>query len=739
MSNLDRVNTEGHNIRFRPDVEWVSYENGTRWVARDPISGFFYYFNEIEHSAAKLLDGEWSPTEITARLQKSFPNKSVSIQWLQFLISRLNRSYLLLPDSLQLYQGNQFDSRQNLTGILRQMVISPLSIRIPIWKPTGFSLPFRCLAKIVFHPITASLLLVSLWICGFLVLGSVLADPGRLIFDVRRMQGDRLLLIVVLYLLIKSLHELGHVLACARWGADCKEIGVLLLFFTPCLYCDTTDCWKLPSKWQRSAVAAAGIYVELIISCVAAAVWLSTRDGLEHTLAASTMLMCSLGTILVNGNPCFKYDGYFVMSDLWGVPNLAQQGSSALWQVFVYLLGGRRPNPAEFDRSVLALACFSIVSSIYRILVLFLLVMLVWIAFVPLGLGLFAIFVLATISAGIIVVSIKSLVSLFAEFFTPHPIKIMRFFIFVAVLALGVFFAATLPIPNYIRARGLLDFDEKSPLYAPQSATIRSVKNLDEQFDKGDAVLELDCPEKESELRSVENEIAILRTKCDLLRKNVINDSSAAYELPSQLEILRELMSKRELLIPELESLVLRAPADGFFVPSSLVTRPSIVSPIDLRLAKHPTHPSNLGCLVERGALLGWTTLKRKIVFQTLVSETDIKSIRIGMKAECVLDSNVSNSVRCIVQRISPDSIVELPQELVGDPMLVSLRNEKGLLQPEIPHYQVTLVAEQNVSTKIKGAVSTTFFQLESRTAFESLVRYVRKTIVPARRAGQSK
>ena len=736
MSNFDRVKPKGHNIRFRPDVEWVSYENGTRWVARDPISGFFYYFNEIEHSAAKLLNGEWSSHEIAARLQKRFPDKLVSRQWLQLLVSRLSRSYLLLPQNLQIYEANPFDSRQNLAGLLRQVLISPLSIRIPIWKPSGFSLPFRYLAKIVFHPITASLLFVALWICGFLVLGSVLADPGRLIFDVRRMQGDRLLFIVVLYLLIKSLHELGHVLACTRWGADCKEIGVLLLFFTPCLYCDTTDCWKLPSKWQRSAVAAAGIYVELLISCVAAAVWLSTRDGLEHTLAASTMLMCSLGTILVNGNPCFKYDGYFIMSDLWGVPNLAQQGSSALWQIFVYLLGGRKPNPADFDRSVLALACFSIVSSIYRIIVLLLLVMLVWIAFVPLGLGLFAIFVLATISAGIIVVSIKSLVSLYAEFFTPHPIKIMRFFIFVAVLAMGVFFATTLPIPNYVRARGLLDFDDKSPLYAPQTAAIRLVKKLDESFGKGEAILELDCPEKESERRSVENEIAILRAKCELLRKNVVNDSSAAYELPSQLEILRELVSKRELLIPELESLVLRAPADGFFVPSSLVTRPSIVSPIDLRLAKHPMHPSNLGCLVERGALLGWTTPKRKIVFQTLVSETDIKSIRIGMKAECILDSNVSHSVRCNVQRVSPDPIIELPQELMGDPMLISLRNEKGLLQPEIPHYQVTLVAEQNVSTKIKGAVSTAFFQLESRTTVESLVRYIQKTIIPARRGG---
>ncbi len=729
MSMSNAMNADIRHLRFRPDIEWVSYENGKRWVARDPISGVFYYFSDVEHRAAKLLSGKWSSTEIAARLQKNFPNKPVSIQWLQILISRLSNSHLLLPQNLQQYESNQFVSGRNQVGLWKQVLISPLSIRMSIWKPSGFSPPFFLLAKLVFHPITATVLFVSILTCGFMVLGSVLADPGQLIYDVRRMQGDRLPLILVLFLLIKSLHELGHVLACARWGADCKEIGVLFLFFTPCLYCDTTDCWKLPSKWQRAAVAGAGIYIELMIACFAAAVWLSTRDGLEHTLAASTMLMCSLGTILINGNPCFKYDGYFALSDLWGVPNLAQQGSTALWQSFINVLGGRKPNPADFDRNVFALASFSIVSSLYRMLVLVLLALLVWIALVPLGLGLFAVFVLASISVGLIVSSARSATSLYAEFFTSQPIKIMRFLILVATLLLGSYLAVTLPIPNYVRARGVLDFDNKSPIYATQTAAIRSVKNLDSYFVNGGIVLEMDCPEKESELRDLNNEISLLTAKCAILKKNAINDSSSAYELPSQLEILRELESKRELLIPEIESLVLRAPTDGYFIPSPIVLRPSIVSPIDLRLAKHPTHSSNLGCLVERGTLLGWFTPKQEIIFRAFVSESSIKEMRTGMKAECILDSDVVRSVRCKVERIAPDPVLELPQELVGDPMLVSLRNEKGLLQPETPHYQVTLEAQGNVKTKIKGAVASVFFQLESKTALERFVRYLRMTI----------
>ncbi len=67
------------------------------------------------------------------------------------------------------------------------------------------------------------------------------------------------------------------------------------------------------------------MYVELIIASLAAMVWLITQDGLLHSLAANVMLLCSLGTLLINGNPFLRYDGYYILSDLWGVPNLGDR------------------------------------------------------------------------------------------------------------------------------------------------------------------------------------------------------------------------------------------------------------------------------------------------------------------------------------------------------------------------------------------------------------------------------
>ena len=155
------------------------------------------------------------------------------------------------------------------------------------------------------------------------------------------MLGDRWWYLAACYVVAKSLHELGHGLACVRYRAYCRELGVMFLCLAPCLYCDTTDAWKLSSKWERAAIAAAGMWVEWILATLAAGVWLITQAGTLHYVAASMMLVCSLGTLLVNSNPLLKYDGYYLLSDLWGVPNLSELGSDALRGLLISALSGR--------------------------------------------------------------------------------------------------------------------------------------------------------------------------------------------------------------------------------------------------------------------------------------------------------------------------------------------------------------------------------------------------------------
>ena len=129
---------------------------------------------------------------------------------------------------------------------------------------------------------------------------------------------------------VKVLHELGHALACKHFGGEVPEMGVLLLVFVPCLYCDVTDAWRFPSKWQRILVSAAGMLVELVIASVATIVWWYAQPGLVQLVALDVMIICTVNTLAVNGNPLLRYDGYYILSDLVESPNLWQRSRDAL-------------------------------------------------------------------------------------------------------------------------------------------------------------------------------------------------------------------------------------------------------------------------------------------------------------------------------------------------------------------------------------------------------------------------
>lgn len=86
------------------------------------------------------------------------------------------------------------------------------------------------------------------------------------------------------------IHEFGHGLSCVHYGGECHEMGVMLLVFSPCLYCDVTDSWMMKNKWHRIIIGAAGMYIEVILSAVAIYVWWLTKPGMLHHLAAQYLL-----------------------------------------------------------------------------------------------------------------------------------------------------------------------------------------------------------------------------------------------------------------------------------------------------------------------------------------------------------------------------------------------------------------------------------------------------------------
>ena len=128
---------------------------------------------------------------------------------------------------------------------------------------------------------------------------------------------------LLVFIGVKIIHELGHAVASMTYGANCKQIGVMLLFFMPTLYCDVSAAWRLESRTQRIVISAAGVYVELMIGLLAAICWALSSPGIVNMVSFQLMALCGIGTVLINGNPLMRYDGYYILSDLLDRPNLS--------------------------------------------------------------------------------------------------------------------------------------------------------------------------------------------------------------------------------------------------------------------------------------------------------------------------------------------------------------------------------------------------------------------------------
>ena len=112
-----------------------------------------------------------------------------------------------------------------------------------------------------------------------------------------------ILWLAVVIAVTKVIHELAHGITCRHFGGRCHELGVMFLVFMPCLYCNVSDAWVLPSKWQRAAVGFAGMYAEIGLASLATFGWWFTHPGTLNSILLDTMVVCSVGTLLINGNP----------------------------------------------------------------------------------------------------------------------------------------------------------------------------------------------------------------------------------------------------------------------------------------------------------------------------------------------------------------------------------------------------------------------------------------------------
>ena len=144
----------------------------------------------------------------------------------------------------------------------------------------------------------------------------VLADPVDL------------LLVAALSVASAVFHECGHAAGCRYGGARPGRIGVGIYLVWPSFFTDVTDSYRL-SRAGRLRTDLGGVYFNLIFMLVLAGCYAATgAQVLLLTIAVTHVEM--LEQLL----PFARFDGYFILSDLIGVPDLFARIAPVLGTAF---------------------------------------------------------------------------------------------------------------------------------------------------------------------------------------------------------------------------------------------------------------------------------------------------------------------------------------------------------------------------------------------------------------------
>jgi putative peptide zinc metalloprotease protein len=352
-------------------VQTQSEAGHTVHVVKDPLRSRYFRFTPEEYTLLSGLDGQATREDLHRRFAAQHAPQIVPADKLERLLTLAYRQGLLVSQGAG--QGSVLLRRARAARARKwwQGWSHILAWRLPGVAPQPLLLALLPWCGVLFCR-TAVVAWIGLLIITLGLLGTEAERLAAEWPDSATFFGPgNWLWLGGSLAMLKVLHELAHGLACQKLGGHCREMGIMLFCFTPCLYCDVSDASMIPQRWHRAAIAAAGMYSDLALAAVASWVWWSSEPGLVRQLALNVMFVGSVGTLLFNLNPLVRCDGYYILSDLLSLPNLHARASHANRRFWSRLLVGQRrgsPQRSRSDHPGLLLYAWS--SQIYRTILL---------------------------------------------------------------------------------------------------------------------------------------------------------------------------------------------------------------------------------------------------------------------------------------------------------------------------------------------------------------------------------
>lgn len=332
--------------RLRSDLRWSRREvRGEEiWFVNDPLRRTYFRFSPAVAYILRQLETADSRQTLSGLFEKEF-GEALPADDLDAILSQASEAGLLEQATVGAagvagagVPGAASPERQE-GSLLGRMVHMRLGAfdpnRLLGWLDQRLNLLFTPAARVAWAGLAFGALAVVVSNIEIIVLE---ATP--------LLQWPAFFVLLPVLLFVTVLHEFGHGLACRHSGGEVHEMGFLLIFFQPALYCDISDAWMLDRRSRLWSIAG-GLWVQLAVWSVAVLVWRVTApETLIHAAALLVVAVAGVGGLL-NIIPFIKLDGYFFLSDWLEIPNLRPRSFAHLRRSILRALGAEETGDGE--------------------------------------------------------------------------------------------------------------------------------------------------------------------------------------------------------------------------------------------------------------------------------------------------------------------------------------------------------------------------------------------------------
>jgi len=661
----DQVEIHRHDYR---GLIWYLLENTT--------TGRSHRFNPAAYQFIGMMDGVRSVQQIydqvTEKLDEHTPGQEEIIE----LMSKLYEADLLKVDA-QTNTDEMFERQSNQRSKkLKQRFANPVALRFALWDPEDFLNRHFHKVKWMF-----SMWMGLAWLLLMFYASVQAAQHWPQInhhFGINALSPYNLLLLFLLYPPIKFVHELGHAFSAKLEGGEVHEMGITFLLFVPVPYVNVSAATHFRSRYKRMLVSAAGILVESSLAALGLLLFLAAQPGIVQNIGFNLFLIGGISSLFFNGNPLLKYDGYYILADWIGIPNLYQRAAQ-YWQYLFrrYLFGLRNTvSPVSAPGEAPWFLFYCLLSLLYRLGILWFIITMVTNIFFYIG----VVLAIWMISVQILWPLYKGLNYLLTNpaLQKQRPRALLTSGILVTALVAVIGFQ---PLPSYTVSQGVVWQPDEVRLRAEHDGFVQALMvDSNQRVTRGTPLLSLHDPFLQSEARIAEARVQEIKARYRASRAN--NNVQAG--------VVRE-----ELSIAESELEFIREKSSAMSIDAFKNGELVLLDADDLP-----------GRFVRKGDLLGYIIDDEQPTVRMAVSQDHIGQLRqavTDIKVRFASDPNRDFDARILRQ--APEATNRLPSAALattgGGPYIATMNADNELetqekvflvdLEPEFQGHQIPL------------------------------------------------